>query len=75
MTFIWLVVWLLSHTPHLEMFGSWNSWGIALAVCLAIDVIGALSASAWRQRPYFHGFGRTWDPGSGWRHGEPADQS
>ena len=51
MTFIWLVVWLISHTPQVQMFGSWNNWGTALGVCLAIDLIGSLGARAWRQRP------------------------
>ncbi len=55
MTVIWLIVWLLSHTPQLQMFGSWNNWGIALAVCVVIDFIGASGANAWRQRPYSHG--------------------
>lgn len=74
MTFIWLVVWLISHTPQVQMFGTWNNWGTALAVCLAIDLIGSLGANAWRQRPSYHGFGRAWDPGSGWKEGEPAGQ-
>ncbi len=34
------------------MFGLSNNWGIALGVCLAIDLIGSLGANAWRQRPY-----------------------
>jgi hypothetical protein len=51
MTFIWLVVWLIAHTPQVQLVGNWNSWGIALGVCLAIDVIGSLGASRWRQRP------------------------
>lgn len=33
------------------MFGLWNGWGIALGVCLTIDLIGSLGANAWRQRP------------------------
>ena len=36
MTFIWLLVWLFSDTPNLEM---WNSWAVALAVCVIIDVL------------------------------------
>jgi uncharacterized iron-regulated membrane protein len=51
MTFIWLVAWLISHTPQVQMFGAWNNWGIALTVCLAIDLIGSLGADAWRRRP------------------------
>ncbi|GAA1032620.1 hypothetical protein GCM10009557_31690 [Virgisporangium ochraceum] len=42
MTFIWLVVWLLFRTPDVELFGPWNDWGVALAVCAAIDLLGAL---------------------------------
>lgn len=38
MTVVWLVVWLLSHDPDVQMFSVWNNWGIALAVCLAIDL-------------------------------------
>ena len=71
MTFIWLIVWLISDTPHVQMFGAWNEWGIALGVCLAIDLIGALAGNAWRRRPYYHGFSRTWESGSGWREGDP----
>lgn len=56
MTFIWLVVWLISHAPAVEMFGTWNNWGMALAVCVVIDLIGALSAGSWRRgRPYYGG--------------------
>lgn len=35
MTFIWLIVWLFSHTPHVEM---WNNWAVALAICLFLDI-------------------------------------
>ena len=42
MTVIWLIVWLLFHTPAVAVFGPWNDWGIALAVCVAIDLLGAL---------------------------------
>jgi hypothetical protein len=48
MTVIWLIVWLVFHTPQVLMFGAWNDWGIALAVCLAIDFMGALAASGRR---------------------------
>ncbi len=51
MTFMWLVAWLISHTPQVQMFSTWNNWGVALGVCLAIDLMGSLSANAWRQRP------------------------
>jgi hypothetical protein len=46
MTFIWLVVWLIAGTPAVASWGPWNNWGIALFVCLAIDLIGALGAGA-----------------------------
>ncbi len=41
MTFIWLIVWLLSSTPHVS-FNSWNSWAIALVVCAGLDLLGVL---------------------------------
>lgn len=44
MTFIWLIVWLLLHTPDVELFGPWNNWGVALAVCVVIDLLGVLRA-------------------------------
>ena len=44
MTVIWLIVWLIAHTPAVLMLGAWNNWGVAVAVCLAIDLIGALAA-------------------------------
>lgn len=45
MTIIWLIVWLISNTPNVEWFsGGWNDWGIALAVCLAIDIFGSSRA-------------------------------
>jgi hypothetical protein len=41
MTIIWLIVWLVHGTPHVEWFSSdWNNWGISLAICLAIDIFG-----------------------------------
>ena len=40
MTVIWLVVWLVNSTPPVEVINSWNNWGIALAICLLIDVLG-----------------------------------
>jgi hypothetical protein len=46
MTVIWLIVWLIAHTPAVQAFGGWNNWGVALFVCLAIDFIGALGANA-----------------------------
>jgi hypothetical protein len=48
MTFIWLIVWLVQGTPDVVSWGPWNSWGIALFVCLAIDLLGALSSSGRR---------------------------
>jgi hypothetical protein len=50
MTFIWLIVWLLLHTPDVEVLGPWNDWGVALAVCMAIDVLGVFRARP-RRRP------------------------
>jgi hypothetical protein len=50
MTVIWLIVWLIAHTPQVLMLGAWNNWGVALAVCLAIDFFGALAASGRRGR-------------------------
>ena len=49
MTVIWLIVWLIYHTPDVAAWGPWNNWGVALFVCLAIDLIGAL-ASRGRRR-------------------------
>jgi hypothetical protein len=48
MTVIWLIVWLIFHTPQVLMFGAWNEWGIALAVCLAVDFMGAITAGGRR---------------------------
>ena len=42
MTVIWLIVWLIQGTPAPEM---WNNWGIALAICLVLDVLGTGTAS------------------------------
>jgi hypothetical protein len=42
------VIWLVAHTPQVLMFGAWNSWGVALAVCLAIDFLWALRATGRR---------------------------
>lgn len=39
------------------MFSSWNAWGTALVVCIAIDLIGVIRAGNWRRRDtYFHDF-------------------
>ncbi len=48
MTFIWLIVWLIAQTPDVASWSPWNSWGIALFVCLAIDLVGALGGNARR---------------------------
>ncbi|GAA1205465.1 hypothetical protein [Prauserella alba] len=48
MTFIWLIVWLVAGTPEVASWGPWNNWGIALFVCLSIDLIGALGANTRR---------------------------
>ncbi|PWV84316.1 hypothetical protein SAMN05421630_1011004 [Prauserella marina] len=48
MTVIWLIVWLINGTPEVASWGPWNAWGIALFVCLAVDVIGALGANGRR---------------------------
>jgi hypothetical protein len=48
MTIIWLVVWLIKDTPDVASWGPWNNWGIALFICLAIDLIGALGGNAKR---------------------------
>ncbi len=50
MTFLWLIVWLVAHTPTVQMFGTWNNWGIALAVCVVIDLTGSIGANARRGR-------------------------
>ncbi|MFC4071867.1 hypothetical protein [Actinoplanes subglobosus] len=42
MTVIWLIVWLVQGTPPVASWGPWNDWGVALFVCLALDLIGAL---------------------------------
>ena len=49
MTVIWLIVWLINGTPDVASWGPWNSWGIALFVCLAVDVVGALGSSGRRR--------------------------
>lgn len=51
MTVIWLIVWLIQGTPDVAAWGTWNNWGIALFVCLALDLIGALGRSSRSRRP------------------------
>lgn len=48
MTVIWLLGWLINETPDVASWGPWNSWGVALFVCLAVDLIGALGGGARR---------------------------
>ena len=36
MTFLWLIIWLLSRTPAVY---TWNNWAIGLAICIAIDIL------------------------------------
>jgi hypothetical protein len=45
MTVIWLIVWLVKGTPDIVAWGPWNSWGVALFVCLGLDLIGAIGRS------------------------------
>jgi hypothetical protein len=40
MTVLWLIIWVLSHTPPVQIINNWNNWGIALAICLVIDILG-----------------------------------
>ncbi|HVV29361.1 MAG TPA: hypothetical protein VHC41_00630 [Mycobacteriales bacterium] len=49
MTVIWLIVWLCYGTPDVASWGPWNNWGVALFVCLAIDLIGSLGAGNRRR--------------------------
>ena len=51
MSFMWLVAWLLKRRPKVRMFREWNDWGIALAVSLAIDLLGGMGRTAGR-RPF-----------------------
>lgn len=39
MTFVWLFIWMINGFPQVFM---WNSWLIALIVCIVIDIIGNL---------------------------------
>jgi hypothetical protein len=40
MTFLWLMFWIFNDTPGVHFSGDHNTWGIALIVCLVLDVIG-----------------------------------
>lgn len=44
MSVIWLIVWLCCNSPHVS-FARGNGWAVALGVCLAVDLMGALSRS------------------------------
>jgi hypothetical protein len=51
MSFMWLAVWLIRRRPKVRMFRGWNDWGIALGVCLALDMLSSLGrASRGRRR-------------------------
>lgn len=39
MTFLWLFIWVCSNAPDVWGDGEPTSWGIALAVCVFIDVV------------------------------------
>ena len=41
MTVLWLIVWLLKDTPEVY---AWNSWLVALVVCVVVDVLGTRNA-------------------------------
>lgn len=45
MTFLWLLVWLLSATPSVHVSHPTNGWAVALVVCLLIDLFGSLDRS------------------------------
>lgn len=47
MAVLWLVVWWAAASPPAFVGPSWNSWGIALIACVAIDMITAL---VWARR-------------------------
>jgi hypothetical protein len=49
MTVIWLIVWLINGTPDVASWGPWNPWGVALFVCLALDLIGAIGSGGRRR--------------------------
>jgi hypothetical protein len=42
MSFMWFVAWLFARRPKVQMFGRWNRWGIALAVCMVTDFTSSL---------------------------------
>ena len=74
MAFIWLVWWLASSAPTVELLGSWNPWGAAFVACLGIDIVSAATwTRAGRHWRYLHAFGRTYVPDRGWTRGEPDE--
>lgn len=42
MTFLWLCFWIIYHTPDVQIQPELNDWAIALAICLGLDLMGAL---------------------------------
>lgn len=38
MTVLWLIVWVVGNTPAVT-FNPPNNWGVALGVCLVVDVL------------------------------------
>jgi hypothetical protein len=44
MTFLWLVVWLLSSTPDVS-FAHGNGWAISLGICAFLDIVGSREAT------------------------------
>lgn len=47
---VWLIVWLISGTPNVEWFGTWNDWAVALLGCIIFDVFGGQRAAERRTR-------------------------
>jgi hypothetical protein len=44
------VIWLIAGAPPVASWDPWNSWGVALFVCLAVDLLRALGGNARRPR-------------------------
>lgn len=40
MTIIWLIVWLIQGAPQVAQ---WNTWMVALMVCIVLDVLGLIA--------------------------------
>jgi hypothetical protein len=69
MTVLWLVAWSLAALPPAYVGPTWNSWGIVLIACVAIDLIGAL---VWAYREAARReVERVWKPGIGWTSAGP----